>query len=430
MSQWTLLLAVLMQIITAQQAHQITLRLRHLDTMIELAEVRRDSAQFARSLSQLNDGTFNAAGDKTLERLQLEMNGAEAELNSLRSAGGTPSQQRAARIAAAEARLKVLSSRVDLARKDLREFYKQQLADSRAAEQELSERLRKIQDQLDRPVITAKTVVPPAIPPPTPPPTLPPAPLPTPTNPVEPKREHPSARMNAKDSLEYTWIPKGTFKMGCVPTDRRCEKDERPPHDVTITSGFWITSTEVTVNAYVFRFHHQPPKTVTNPKWKLTELPVTKVKWRDAEDYCEWAGGRLPTEAEWEFAARGGASDNRIYPWGDKFEPDRCNFTGSKKLRSVFPEAIPVRAFGPSAGGLFDMIGNVREWVWDVYTPNAYAPGEPVKDPRINSGGKDHVLRGGSYDDGEKQLRTSARYHLGGGEMDNQTGFRCMLPDQ
>jgi len=237
-------------------------------------------------------------------------------------------------------------------------------------------------------------------------------------------------RVNSTDNLQYAWIPSGSFKMGCVvPADRNCGKDESPRHTVSISSGFWITNTEVIVSAYESftkqTGHRKPQKTKTNPKLVYTEHPVTKVTWQDAADYCKWAGGSLPTEAEWEYAARAG-KDDAIYPWGSAFDPKLCNSIKSEKFRVPFNETVPVRTFAQNGWNLFGVIGNVREWVWDVYDPNAYDH-RSSSDPRISGPGKDRVMRGGSFGDGEKQLRLSARDHQDPGKEDNQTGFRCVV---
>ena len=110
-------------------------------------------------------------------------------------------------------------------------------------------------------------------------------------------------KQNPEDQLDYIWIPPGKFQMGCVPNDTECEADEKPQHPVKITKGFWMSSTPVTVTAYK-RFveptsHQMPEAPRFNPNWEKDDHPIARVNWHDAEAYCEWAGGRLPTEAEW-----------------------------------------------------------------------------------------------------------------------------------
>jgi formylglycine-generating enzyme required for sulfatase activity len=242
-------------------------------------------------------------------------------------------------------------------------------------------------------------------------------------------------RENPKDGLDYVWIPPGTFKMGCVPADKYCAEDEKPQHEVKISHGFWITRTEVTVGSYL-RFADAeklpPPKpTLTNPKWRYTAHPISKVNWADADAYCKWAGGSLPTEAQWEYAARGGAAD-QIYPWGNEFDPqlaNTMNTRGSEKKK--FPETLPVKYFleNPNKFGMFDVAGNVREWTMDTYDPRAYVAG-PATDPRDVRDGKEKVARGGSFNGGPKDIRLSARDRLDPvKEATNQTGFRCILLD-
>jgi formylglycine-generating enzyme required for sulfatase activity len=240
-----------------------------------------------------------------------------------------------------------------------------------------------------------------------------------------------TSRENLRDRLMYVWIPPGTFKMGCAPPDRNCAADEKPQHQVKISKGFWMTRTEVTVGAYE-RFtdatgHRPPSRTKTNPKWILTDHPVTMVSWQDARDYCQWAGGRLPTEAEWEYAARGGRSDE-IYPWGNRFDAELVNSFEHSKKKGKFLETVPVRRYETNGFNLYDMAGNVREWTNDVYDPTEYNRGGAVVDPHEDGEGKRRIIRGGSFNGGSKDLRLSLRDHREVlREVTNQTGFRCIL---
>lgn len=236
---------------------------------------------------------------------------------------------------------------------------------------------------------------------------------------------------NPRDRLEYVFIPPGKFKMGCVQADTRCEPNEKPQHEVTIAHGVWMGRTEVEVSAYQ-RFVEEsgkqfrmPKATIYNPGWRTNNLPMMMVSWEEAGAYCGWAKGRLPTEAEWEYAARGGKSDE-VYPMNDENSREKANFFG-KKGNDRFDQLAPVHSFDHNPFNLFDMAGNVWEWVADWYSPGYY-PESPAVDPKGPQGGKEHVVRGGSFESDWKQhLRLSFRRPQGGPAY--HVGFRCVLDD-
>lgn len=147
---------------------------------------------------------------------------------------------------------------------------------------------------------------------------------------------------------------------------------------------------------------------------------MTEVSWADADAYCKWAGGRLPTESEWEYAARGGKADS-IYRWGNEIAGKMANYAKTERKKPFFETEPVCRIDNPNGFNLFDMAGNVREWTADVYDPAAYSTAAPAS-------GKERVLREGSFNTSEKDLRVSARDRLNPARFDNQTGFRCVLP--
>jgi formylglycine-generating enzyme required for sulfatase activity len=257
-----------------------------------------------------------------------------------------------------------------------------------------------------------------------------PAPTAPPTLPTGPKPGQP--RVNPADTLVYNWIPAGMFQMGCVNGDKDCKADEKP-HPVTISKGFWMTSTEVTAEVYsqyAVRTNHPDAKpSQVGHKGFATDVPVINVTWEDANAYCKAAGGRLPTEAEWEYAAHGGHPD-WIFPW-EKWDPLKADFfdTMKKYAKTISPytETVPVRKFGAVNGfGLYGMAGNASEWVADWYGP--YVAG-PVTDPPGPAAGKERVTKGGSWNDPQKYLRISSRDAHAPGKPEITIGFRCVLPN-
>jgi formylglycine-generating enzyme required for sulfatase activity len=219
--------------------------------------------------------------------------------------------------------------------------------------------------------------------------------------------------------------------MGATPGDTDADADEKPRHPVRIAKGFWLGATPVTVAAYK-RFiaerpqFKMPPAPGFNPDWTNPDHPIVLVTWGEAQAYCEWAGGssgRLPTEAEWEYAARGG-KDGLKYPWANEITPQDANYSGSK-----WKGTSPVRTYPPNAWGLYDMSGNVWEWVADWYGADYYATqpsGKPVEDPRGPQSGTMRVLRGGSFDLDTRDLRAADRVWVAPDNRNDNIGFRCV----
>ena len=187
-------------------------------------------------------------------------------------------------------------------------------------------------------------------------------------------------------------IPAGAFTMG---SNSRLP-DEGPQHTVKL-KAFWIDKYEVT-NLQYQQFiaatdRHSPQhfRNRTFPKGKI-DHPVTYVSWYDAKAYCEWAGKRLPSDAEWEKAARG--TDGRIFPWGDEFDVNKANMPLRWESLKTEGDTTPVGAFpsGVSPYGLYDMTGNVWEW-----TESWYRRYPANKNPNENYGEQYKTLKGGSW---------------------------------
>ncbi len=233
------------------------------------------------------------------------------------------------------------------------------------------------------------------------------------------------------DRLEYVHIPAGSFKMGCVPTDKRCDANEKPQHPVTISHGFWMGRTEVEVAAYR-RFvddsnkkYKMPGSVIYNKGWRTTNYPMMMVSWEEASAYCSWAGGQLPTEAEWEYAARAG-KDDEVYPLNSENSRDKANFKGTSG-NDRYDWLAPVHSFDENGFNLYDMSGNVWEFVSDFYSPTYYKE-SPAVDPKGPATGKEHVKRGGSFESTwQDNLRISVRQPQEGALF--KVGFRCVLDE-
>ena len=229
----------------------------------------------------------------------------------------------------------------------------------------------------------------------------------------------PTAR--GKYGLTYVRVAPGAMEMGCSPGDGHCSDDEEPRHRVSISQGFRMTRTEITVQAYR-RFtaavdRPLPPEPSSNEGWRDTSQAVVNVSWQDAQDYCEWAGGRLPTEAEWEFAARSGSttegtSDLDSRAWYS------ANSAGS-------PHGVGQKA--RNEWGLQDLQGGVWEWCSDWYDADYYTS-SPAEAPTGPARGDQRVLRGGAWNMAASYLRFSERTAADPERRSTVTGFRCVLP--
>ena len=225
--------------------------------------------------------------------------------------------------------------------------------------------------------------------------------------------------VNPADGLTYVWVPPGDFPMGCLPADSDCDADEKPARPVTLTKGFWMSRTEVTVAAddrcAARTGANLPPAPDFNRDWKDKSQPVVQVTWNEAYAYCAGAGGRLPSEAEWEFAARSGAAAPP--------SPDLDGHAWHEKNARRGPQ--PVAGKQPSPWGLHDMQGNVAEWCLDWYAPDSYAASAGV-DPAGPSAGRARVLRGGSFQSGSRKHFLTDRDQLLPGMRNRNVGFRCV----
>ncbi len=241
----------------------------------------------------------------------------------------------------------------------------------------------------------------------------------------------PGEIVNPKDGYRLVLVPAGEFRMGSSRDDVSAEgdeagEDEKPRHAVVLP-GYYMGRYEVTVAQYARfcresgrRMNDQPSLAGPdhpNPRRSSgdgPDYPVVNVTWHDAGAYCEWAGLRLPTEAEWEKAARGG-SDTRFW-WGDKASHDRANYDSEGMT--------PVGSYPPNPYGIYDTAGNVWEWCSDWYSESYYSGG-PNVDPPGPAAGSTKVHRGGSWMNYPYYLRPAIRYSSEPGRWSRLIGFRC-----
>ncbi|MCM2316034.1 MAG: SUMF1/EgtB/PvdO family nonheme iron enzyme [Thermoanaerobaculia bacterium] len=256
---------------------------------------------------------------------------------------------------------------------------------------------------------------------------------------------------NPRDGAEYLWVPQTWLLIGCVSGDETCADDEKPAHTVGV-DGFWMARHEVTIEAFAKWAAASgvgaelAPKGAREPgpdakavgarrregtSWQSPvkkgqpgepNWPVALVTWDEASAYCTAMGARLPSEAEWEAAAR--ERDVRsVWPWGADGRPP-AGVANTPGKGDSFTAYAPVGSFPANRLGVHDLAGNVWEWTGDWYGANYYgkSPEEKVAGPEL---GEARVIRGGSWASAAGDLRVSARRSLAPGERSVTVGFRC-----
>ena len=235
----------------------------------------------------------------------------------------------------------------------------------------------------------------------------------SPAQPAKPLRE--AARtvgaisVNPIDGATWVWVPPGSFTMGSPPGQGR--DSERPAHRVTITHGFQLYQHPVTNEQYrwfVTAAGQLQPDFWDSERFNAPQQPVVGVNWSSARAYCEWAMARLPTEAEWEYAARG--PESRVHPWGCA-GPDKTRAVFGQSLVGGRPAEVGGRPRGVSWCGAHDMAGNVWEWCEDVWNAMAYRARHGSVDDPLETGVGPHVVRGGAWDLNKDDLRAAVRGH-------------------
>jgi formylglycine-generating enzyme required for sulfatase activity len=258
----------------------------------------------------------------------------------------------------------------------------------------------------------------------------------------------PDERTNDIDGQRYVYMPAGRFVRGCSPGDEECVASEKPAVEIDITRGFWIGKSEVTVGAWRRYWNPQrgprlPDEDQFNRALNAASgndsFPALAMTWKEAKDFCQWAGMRLPTEAEWEYAARAGDNQSRygnlndIAWYADNsgrrsidameiLREDKTNF--AKRLFQNGNGPKPVGTKLANAKGLFDMLGNAWEWTSDWFGADYYAQSDR-ENPAGPIGGSFKVIRGGSWSTYASGIRVSARDRQDTEIRLSDIGFRC-----
>ena len=235
--------------------------------------------------------------------------------------------------------------------------------------------------------------------------------------------------VRAKDNAQMVLIDSASFKMGVA----NGAIDEKPVHEVTLSS-YWIDIYEITNEQYMLcvtdgactepheKKSLRQASYFGNPAFNY--FPVIAVDREQAAAYCEWAGGRLPTEAEWEYTAKG--VEGNLYPWGTTFIASNLNYSGNGNYDTLAVNANPEDV---SSFSVYNLGGNVSEWVSDRYQENWYTVTKQMIDPTGPENGNYYVIRGGSAQTGENNARTADRFFALGTSYSLDRGFRCVVPD-
>ena len=239
-----------------------------------------------------------------------------------------------------------------------------------------------------------------------------------------------------KDGAPMVLIPAGDFLMGTPLSNRDGGRDEYPQRLISL-DAFYVDVYEITNGRYldfITATGHRFPENPRDKKlslWKESTVPdlfkdhpVVNVDWDDAAAYCTWAGKQLPTEAQWERAARG--TNGRRFPWGDA-EPTRvlANYLNQWRDGAAL-EPVGSHPQGASAEGVQDLEGNVWEWVADWYDPHYYTVG-PARNPRGPSDGTRRVIRGSGWESEAPLLRSAHRLSSDPKNRNHTLGFRCAM---
>ncbi len=251
--------------------------------------------------------------------------------------------------------------------------------------------------------------------------------------------------INPKDGAKMVWVPAGNFLMGIseeggnelLKTNPELKEilDAEKPQRKVYLDGYWVYKYEVTVGQYRKFCKAKNIKMPPAPDWGWNDdHPMVYVRWQDAEDYAKWAGVSLPTEAQWEKAARG--TDGRKYPWGNTWSALKCANSVNAEMKGTKPVGSYLANASPY--GCMDMAGNAWEWCADWYDPNYYK-NAPSKNPQGPSGTVKFTLRGVDFNEGALVLRGGSwlnpssyffqctyRYNFDPGHRSFTRGFRCV----